>query len=181
MTQEKEIKEINGYNFSKGEEEELTLAEKWNDFCFKIMPFWLFDLFFHSHPIKEVKYFFQRFNKGYCDRDLWNLNDYLTEKIRPALKAFAKEARNEEIHGYPSSCICSEEDKKTCKCDKECATYEDWVNILNKIEEAFDLLWEDDNCTDEWYAKTTEQHVKDNEKIEEGLRLFAKYYRALWD
>lgn len=50
-------------------------------------------------------------------------------------------------------------------------TFEQWKSILNKMIKAFELL-----NGDEFYYKN-----KEDEMIKEGLELFAKYYRHLWD
>jgi hypothetical protein len=56
-------------------------------------------------------------------------------------------------------------------------TDEDWKVILDKIIEAFELIkfeWEDE------YNSTIDEYKEREEKIKEGLSLFAKYYRDLW-
>ena len=45
-----------------------------------------------------LKYPLQRLVKGYCDKDLWELDVYMARRILPALIAF----RNNKQSGYPS-------------------------------------------------------------------------------
>ena len=61
----------------------------------------------------------------------------------------------------------------------------DWVKsdktypnpITGKIEETFQMV--DKNPTEHWYDSVG--HMKHEERIQEGLELFGKYFRSLWD
>ena len=61
----------------------------------------------------------------------------------------------------------------------------DWVKtdktfpnpITGKIEATFQMV--DKNPTEHWYDSVG--HLKHEERIQEGLELFGKYYRSLWD
>jgi hypothetical protein len=61
----------------------------------------------------------------------------------------------------------------------------DWVKsdktfpnpITGKVEETFQMV--DKNPTEHWYDGVG--HMKHEEQIQEGLELFGKYYRSLWD
>jgi len=47
---------------------------------------------------REVKYFIQRGRRGWSDKDLWSLDDYLAQVIGGSLKDLSS-----TIHGYPDS------------------------------------------------------------------------------
>ena len=121
----------------------------------------------------EVKWAFQRMFRGYGDDDLWCLDSYIVRRIRPALKAFVKEQKE---HGLGCPDVFFDNDKQAE--GKECHK---WIAELEKMELAFDLLWEDDMATKDWFAKTSEQHIENHKKIEEGLASFAKNFHGLWD
>jgi hypothetical protein len=61
----------------------------------------------------------------------------------------------------------------------------DWVKtdktypnpITGKVEDTFQMV--DKNPTEHWYDSVG--HLKHEERIQEGLELFGKYYRSLWD
>ena len=61
----------------------------------------------------------------------------------------------------------------------------DWVKtdktfpnpITGKIEATFQMV--DKNPTEHWYDSVG--HLKHEERIQEGLELFGKYFRSLWD
>ena len=61
----------------------------------------------------------------------------------------------------------------------------DWVKtdktfpnpITGKVEDTFQMV--DKNPTEHWYDGVG--HLKHEERIQEGLELFGKYYRGLWD
>ena len=49
--------------------------------------------------------------------------------------------------------------------------------ITNKMEDTFQ--WKDENPEEHWYD--AEGHKLHEERIQEGLELFGKHYRSLWD
>jgi len=125
---------------------------------------------------RNTKFFFQRIFRGYGDDDLWSLGSWILNKTRKPFKAFVKNQKEHGHKSYPVG-LLSEKRIDIRKDDG----YDRWINILEQIEEAIDLNWQEDNATDEWFAKTTEEHIKDNKKIAKGLELFGKYIRNFWD
>ena len=83
--------------------------------------------------------------------EVWNTDNTLSQLIVPRLLAF----KALDKHGYPPD-------------------YDDmhkWNNTIQKMADAFELMK---------YACAT--HTKEEERtIEQGLDLFRKYYRNLWD
>lgn len=126
---------------------------------------------------RETKYNLQRLFRGYGDDDLWGLYGFIIRKTRPALKAFVKYQR-EHGHGCPMGYTVDEEGKDVRSAEEGEKL---WLVDLEKMELAFDLEWEEEMGTDEYFKKTTEQHIGDNKKIQEGFELFGKYLRNLWD
>lgn len=53
----------------------------------------------------------------------------------------------------------------------ECDSMKDWNKAIDKMIFSFNAVVKDD-------LKYT---LKNNDKIQDGLNLFAKYFRALWD
>lgn len=94
------------------------------------------------------EYYEQRMKYGFDDSETWSLDSTIARFTLPRLKRF-KELNG----GYPSY-----------------LTEESWIDILQKIIDAFTL-----------YEKNSIPFNKNEEKIiEEGLSLFAKYFRNLW-
>lgn len=115
--------------------------------------------------IRKIKWWWQTAFKGYNECDLWSLDYYLVREIRPALKDFIKMYKRK-------GCGCPDELFDTENKDNQCHK---WLTVLKKMEKAFDLMYYDD------FDKPYDM-IKENEKeIEEGLALFAKYFRHLWD
>lgn len=63
------------------------------------------DTYKGENPIKAIRLFFQdlkfciqRIRKGYCDRDLWNIDYWLLSQLPSMLKEY-----KESKHGYPST------------------------------------------------------------------------------
>ena len=123
---------------------------------------------------KEVKYFFQRLVRGYDDTDLWYLDNFILRKIRKPFKAFLK---YQKYKGHGCIPDLFDETNKENPCWR-------WIEILEQIDEAFDLMWDDyynmeANYTD---GKLDIKKCKvSDKKINRGLNLFAKYFRNLWD
>ena len=85
--------------------------------------------------------------KDYPDEDLWNLDKTICKFVLPRLKEFRRQSP------------CYPMDIK----------HEEWLQILDKMIEAFELSSTYDILND-----------KDNKKVEDGLLLFAKYFQCLW-
>lgn len=114
------------------------------------------------HPIyklknllRKAKWAYQRVTRGYSDCDQWNLCEFLSRVIAPAVK----QIRENNI-GYPAS-----------------LTEEEWEQILAKIEAGFraatDLYEMNYDGRDE--ADALEATFR------EGMDLFSKWFHSLWD
>jgi len=83
--------------------------------------------------------------------ELWNLNTYIARFIAPRLRSF----KEVNVHGYPEDL----EDQRR------------WHIVIDKMIYAFECMGQDALCfTDD-----------ENRRIDEGIELFAKYFRYLWD
>ena len=96
----------------------------------------------------------QRLDHGFDDSELWNLESTIAKFIYPRIKEFA-----ENHVGYPGH-----------------LTEEKWQEILDKITKAFRLY-----IDHEYLYSFKEENEKIEKQINEGLRLFAKYFWNLWD
>ncbi len=93
-----------------------------------------------------------RLGKYYCTRrELWNLDTTLAKVIHDVLVQF----KGTGIHGYPDSA----------------GDEEHWNEILDKMIWSFEALT---RCG-------LDNFEADQVKIQEGLDLFAKHFRDLWD
>lgn len=117
---------------------------------------------YHPYPRKfwkvlfrlptTIKWFCQRAWRGYSEYDVWNTGFYLAEVSANMIRDLRK-----ELHGCPAELEVQE-----------------WDDILTKIEESFRLIHEEDDsiCVD---------FDEIEERIQEGLQLYVKYIRHLWD
>lgn len=139
------------------------------------------------YPLNQVKWFlhgikcsYQRATKGYCDRDLWDLNDYYANIISRTTEELSKRHM-----GYPNDDVGSE----------------GWEDILKKISTYFDSTHEENYDTpvadsiykDKSWNKVSDDELKkilkeDNEIQESmqknlhlGLELLEKWWFNLWD
>jgi hypothetical protein len=99
-----------------------------------------------------IKQKWQKLTRGYSDEELWNLDETICEWILPRLKAF-----KEKTFGYPPDLNSPKE----------------WDELLDKMILAFELHISD-------VPNSPEQARKEGEQIEEGMKLFCKYFRNLW-
>ena len=96
------------------------------------------------------KYTQQRLERGFDDSETWNLDATISMFVYPRLKAFIEDVKNLECH--PGN-----------------ISFDEWLNILNEILKAFEILSQDSERTD------------DEEKIiERGLDLFREHFHNLW-
>lgn len=123
------------------------------------------------YKLKQLKWKLQRLVRGYGDDDLWCLSCLMTEKLRKPFKAFVKYQKKHGV-GCPPELFDKKNEKNQCH---------KWITILEKIELAFDLDYEEVIGSDKYFNKTTEQQIEDSKTIKEGFELFGKYYQAFWD
>ncbi|MEK6883718.1 MAG: hypothetical protein AABY22_29085 [Nanoarchaeota archaeon] len=123
---------------------------------------------------------FQLFN-GFDYHDCWGLDHSLAKWILPRLKYLRK-----NLHGHPTG-----------------ITFKEWKNNLDKMIFSFEYVLNEDKYTDKCYPKNydfgftsdKDGHVIWNDKrkanyhklipyekrYDEGMKLFALYFRSLWD
>lgn len=106
----------------------------------------------------------QRAVRGYSDSDIWELDVHLTSLILPRLIEFRQIATN----SFPA----------------EAGSHENWMNTLDKMILAFQIMKKSDDPGMGYDVDSDDflDLVKaDQEKIDEGLKLFAEFYQGLWD
>ena len=103
----------------------------------------------------------QRIKRGYNDEDVWNLDNYFLEVFIPALKQL-----RDTKHGIPTI-FCYDEDGNEIDDD---VAEKAWNTELNKMIGHFEAIQLYDGDGNE------NQH-----HIDEGMKLFAKYFTCLWD
>ena len=115
----------------------------------------------------DIKFWFQRRWYGYSESDVSDLSSYILDKVYYPLKSFIKDYEEHGMHlpiefaSDPGS----------------------WLMILKKIEFAFDVVYSEEYGDKNGYTlNMNEEQIKEhNLKVEEGLTLFGKYMRDLWD
>lgn len=138
---------------------------------------------------KRIKWFFQRGFRGYSDFDIWSLDFYLSNIISKSVKKL-----KETCNSVPTW----KEDMKEEEAIKK------WNNILDNIIYTFEInkkvmdsdiyLYESDiekkkvieNIIEEINEKYPEDKIRmlnqdEQNKYEEGWKLFKEYFFYLWD
>lgn len=115
---------------------------------------------------RKIKYFIQRWTRGWDDSELWSLDMTIAKFTIPRLQRF-----KEITISYPS----------------ECGSLEGWYKIIDEIIYALQA------CAYQWgpeKGKITIEDVVydfgesiewDWDRVKRGLEYFGKYFRDLWD
>lgn len=127
------------------------------------------------------------------DYDTYSLDHTLARIIYPALLKF-----RDDIKSYP---MVEDEDvpdmepwgdvvvgdvhrliPKNSGQDGEEEGYKRWLNVLDQILFSFYCIYTDNAWIDEYIRRMAphEEYEIMEEKIQNGLKLFGKYYRSLW-
>lgn len=152
----------------------VRLKRRWykikRGFCFMIS-----DLEDYAPEYKE-KYEYQAYDKrnkedkeGFCDYEFYSLDYSMALYIYPRLCQFKEKYAK---YGTPG-CLCIDEEGNDIK-DRD--THKEWLEILDKMILSFQYIIKEPE-TEEWKSLGYQEQSK---IIQEGLELFAKYYRDLW-
>lgn len=149
---------------------------------------------------KNIKYAFQRIQKGYDDTDVWAPDWWFERTFIPMLKEFKK-----DLHGFPQEFSydkngnlldnnISMENWKT-KIDEMINCFEemteDGCSERNEYEQEFDMYFDignkdgENNISEELknkYFEREQKIYKYREKMKnKGFKLLSQYFWDLWD
>lgn len=124
--------------------------------------------------LRSFKMAYQRITKGYCDWDLYNLDDYYAKFLSETLKEFAI-----NTHTYPL----------------DCPTDELWMERVTKLGSKFEMIARDiddynpfaETCLENKDAGNSYVQFykimsdKRNELIKESFRELGEIFNDLWD
>lgn len=117
---------------------------------------------------KKIKWLFQRIFRGFDDTAAWNLDWKISKFILPRLKHFRKLERI----GVPST-MFNEVDGNYSTDELHQKKIDEWNIVLDKMILAFE------NIVNDEYNK--DNYKKQQEEIQEGLKLFCTHFQGLWD
>ena len=139
--------------------------------------------------LRELKWKFQRFHRGYSDNDAWSIRDWfllIMPKVLDTMRA--------NLHGSPYGITFEEWQnilERMSYCFKE--AHEETCSQTNEYEDMFDIYFEENEngtysskvSNEEIYIKWAKRQEEISEyqtkKLHEGLDLFKKYFWDLWD
>ena len=114
---------------------------------------------------RKIKWFLQKCKRGYSDRDLWNLDNWILDMLEKVINDF----KIQNNHSYPSTFD----------------SMEDWTNeleyvhsLLKQINEANEKGWSWENDTFSSYEEYYNYLNETKDKIFDWLK---KYLFDLWD
>lgn len=116
---------------------------------------------------REPEWKKQRKKWGFDERELWSLDSTIAKFIAPRLKKYKECPKS-----YPCSLAYDENGniKKGRKEEGYCKkTEKEWNKMLDKMIFSF-----------ENYELIHQHDTETNKKIDEGIKLFAEYFSALW-
>ena len=147
------------------------------------------------HYCRDLKCAWQRAVKGYCFRDLWSIDEWFLKLMPRMLQEFKNNS-----YGYPAEFNNSEEWdnilNRMIYCLKE--AHIDTCSIKNEFEYQCDFNFKstgdgystletiyptekDKEMSELYYKKELEIEKYREEKLQEGLQLFVKYFNGLWN
>ena len=133
---------------------------------------------------REVKWFIQRGMRGWAECDAWDFYNYNAKVCREVILDFRVNKG-----GTPCDMFVIKENRNPTK-KEELTAKKKWDNILGKMFYAFDLICKIGEGEREFFSPCLPQEKqmnlkcltrRENEGIQEGLRLFTKHYFSLWD
>lgn len=111
-----------------------------------------------------MKWSYQRITRGYCDADVWDLDNYFLELIPGTL-----ELLSDKTDSYPSDII------------KDC---DEWKDFLKKVAHCFNQAKVRRELSDKYNKYTIEERMKflteSDELMKEGFRLLGRIFWDLW-
>lgn len=115
--------------------------------------------------IRDLRCCVQRCRKGYCYRDLWNIDIWFLNVMPDMLREFRS-----SIHGYPYELT----EKHNASEDKEKLAVEEWDEILEKMAFLFQEA-DEDTCKKENLYQAEHDHIQ--EEFEQKYGMFGE---KLW-
>ena len=142
-----------------------------------------------KHKMRDIQCAWQRANKGYCYRDVWDIDHWFLVILPEMLDDFV------EVHNGYHDGMTDEEwveiIKRMARCFRN--ANEQTTEFVNPYEEEYlstlsmDIEKRTLECSaspelDENYHKTEkEKDLFLKNSLAEGMELFHKYFRSLWD
>lgn len=181
----------------------MRTENKFVDWTLDHIPYgWRMNGSYHNAKL-ALKSWWQRRTKGYANVECWNLAYSQATWILPRLRYF-----RDNLHGTPFN--QEKQFDKDTSPDVQTLTLEEWKDRLDKMIYAFEFILIEDDILEKcypadydwgWKLAPEEENNKGSRRLifnddrkpdytyfnecqkrhEEGLRLFALYYRNLWD
>ena len=133
----------------------------------------LFGRFGKVRKIKQnVRWFFQRGKKGFCDKDLWELPTWFSTTFSAMLKEFSEKTLDYPL-GFPGAYSRGALAPHAVVDPSEDAPeqYLAWKEMVFRVGELFECI--DTDCG--WVPSDDARR-----KLDEALELLRKYYFDLW-
>ncbi|MEK6883753.1 MAG: hypothetical protein AABY22_29260 [Nanoarchaeota archaeon] len=138
-------------------------------------PLWRKWDWFRNIP-DEIKWFIQRGKRGYADSDVWSIDGYLCSWLPSAL-----EKLKNTNHGCPVSdkCKCTRDGNENMKC-----LFDDYLDKMilgfKSVNDLLNLVYITKKNKNKPKILKAEEDKLQN-KFDEGMKLFVKYFQSLWD
>jgi len=173
-------------------EDEVLFDPEYNPEWYERMILWFYHNIWEKRDVRRrLRWFWQRRTRGFDDLELWNLHYSFTDFILPRLKAFRELGLMgcPVLEGYEFN-------------GNHDGMHDEWKEILDKMVNAFYYMKID--MEDMHYPPSKMMKKEDGtiyfkhypgynydeyttemkrrwDVIEEGLKLFGKYYQGIWD
>ena len=129
---------------------------------------------------REIHCSWQRCKKGYCYRDLWNLDVWFLRIMPKMLEEFLHIS-----HGFPGKLL----DKYAGMENSEELADAEWREIIQKMIFLFHEANEETCQRKNPYQETDKKYLEEEERLEEyrmkckdeAFKLFSEWFYSLWD
>jgi len=146
--------------------------------------------------MNKIRKIVDRYKKGFCDEDLWNIDCWFLSTLPKMLDEFA-----EKTIGYPSDFMEDEDDEKGMeewkKTIKEMSNhFKEASNPSKEVNEFAEELFnkydnslgdvnkketkEEKELRDKWIKREGEIEKYKDEELRKGMKMFSQYFWDLW-
>ena len=142
-----------------------------------------------AHKMRDIHCAWQRAVKGYCYRDVWNIDYWFLRTMPKMIDDLIK-----VHHGYPGEMT----DKEWVETLKKMSTAfknanEETTEFINPYEDEYfenvDFSFEDQKLicdvdevlSDKYHNEEQKKIAFMQKSLDEGMTLFHKHFRGLWD
>lgn len=137
---------------------------EWNVFRYSMFPWWNPLNWFHNMKqwFSNLRLAIERAKYGYCDSDVWNLNEYHVYLLSEMLNDLAADPR-----GFPSMLMPDDQPAQWMSEEEEERYTQQWKDILRQMAEYFTNVRNYERCKPNLYDDRLFQKLDETKEVQE--------------